>query len=325
VNPTSFITAGTQGVGEISINPADVRGEGGYHQPALVLPITVRLNPQPKEAQIALLSLEARLGIGTTPAARRVGLPDRLDLRPNMPVVSVPWGSPNTGLDLRFELTPALVAGLERDRHSAAGRLQLAVEFRGTLAWVRAYNEVQPGVPSDPVIPFEPRYGMLADTSIFWTSTIGDLVLTVEQSTWVDRVLPGVGHDRIRLIEVRLPDDLDPHARVAFGRQLSHLDRAGYHDSVAASRDLLHAWEKRLTATAKHPVSDVVGDAQGWPAEDPRRKLLDELWAAAKNFANAAHHPAGLADPLQLAEPEARAHLLVTAALSEWLAAAVRP
>jgi hypothetical protein len=321
VNPTTYITLGGKGVGDIMVNPADVRGEGGAAQPALVVPITVRMNPHPKEEQIGMLLLEARLAIGTTPSSRQVGLVDRHDLRPGMHVVSVPDYSPSNGVDLRFVLTPAAVEEMDRHRHASGGSLQLCVGFKTVLAWVRAYNEVVPGAPGDPKIPFAPLYGMLADTTIFWSSQVGDLVFAVEQSTWVDKVLPNVGHDDVRLIEVRLPIEMDDaDARAAFGRQLRNLDTGAYHQSVAASRALLHAWEKRLGALPKNrPVAQVIAESEGWAPDDPRRTFLDSLWAAAKDMANAAHHEADQAALVELGEPESRTHLLVTAALSEWL------
>jgi hypothetical protein len=82
-------------------------------------------------------------------------------------------------------------------------------------------------------------------------------------------------------------------------------------------------WEQRLGATAKNAVAQIVGDTRGWPPGDPRRKFLDDLWAAAKGMTNAAHHESGQPAPFELMEPEARAHLLVTAGLSEWLTAVV--
>jgi hypothetical protein len=314
MNPTAPIRAGTAGIGEISVNPDDIRGEGGDTEPVLVVPITVRLNARPSEAAIALQS--------STPVGQPIGPPVHLDLRPGMPVSSMPWGTPAHLLDLPFRLTPAIVERLDRLRHRNNGALELRIGFSVVAAWVRrVYNQMTPNQPADTEVPFELMYGMLADTTAFWTTQVQDLVFTVNQSTWVDKVLPGVGHDEVRLVEVRLPRELDEREGAAFGRQLRHLDRLDYQESVAASRALLHAWEQRLGATRQNPVGQVVGDQQQWPVGDPRRTFLDELWVTAKTLANAAHHEAAQPTPLSLAEPETRAHLLLIALLSEWLSA----
>jgi hypothetical protein len=135
------------------------------------------------------------------------------------------------------------------------------------------------------------RHGMLADLTLFWSPAVSDLGFVVEQATWVKQVLPALGYDVIRLVEVHLPTELDDQrARAAFGRQLRHLDLGGYRESITASRDLLHAWEKRLAATRERPVAAVVADGQGWSEEDPRRRFLDQLWTAAKDLPNTVLH-----------------------------------
>jgi hypothetical protein len=317
VLPTAVITAANTAVGEVSINPAEVRGEGGAAQPVLVMPVEVRLNARPKEQQLAVLWLEADLAEGNQPGLGRVGT-DARDLRPGMHVVSAEWGTPQNRVELRFPLPRPLLERLESHRHRGDGRLSLTLSLRVVLAWVRAHNEI--AQPIDTRVPFDLRYGMLADVTLFWSPSVGDLSILVEQSTWVTRVLPALGHDAIRLVEVQLPTELDDElARAAFGRQLRHFDHRGYRESVAASRDLLHAWEKRLGATRDRPVAAVVGDAQGWGEEDPRRRFLDQLWTAAKGLANTVLHEANQPTMLNLSEPESRTHLLLTAALSEWL------
>jgi hypothetical protein len=74
-----------------------------------------------------------------------------------------------------------------------------------------------------------------------------------------------------------------------------------------------------LGTTRTRPVAVVLAEAQGWGEEDPRRAFLDQLWAAAKYLANTVLHEANQPTMLDLSEPESRTHLLLTAALSEWL------
>lgn len=326
MNPTAPITTGTAGIGEITLDPADLRGEGAAEAPVVVVPINIRLNNRPPEATIALLALEADLNTVDGPLGERLAPGRMLDLRLGPPVTSIPQGTRGDAFDLRFRLTQPALERLERRRHRNGGALHFRIRFSATAAWVRRiYNQLPPGQEGDPTVPFTPMHGMLADTTSFWTTGVQDLVFTVEQSTWVDKVLAVVGYDSLRLIEVRLPQGLEGGARAAFGRQLRHLDHLGYVDSISASRAVLEAWEKRIRATGQRTVSQVVGDAQGWDADDPRRRFLDTLWVAAKDMTNATHHEGGRPVPLELTEPETRAHLLLTALLSEWLSAIADP
>jgi hypothetical protein len=315
---TAVISAANVAVGEVSVDPAKVHGEGGVAQPVLVVPVEIRLNARPKEQQLAVLSLEADLAEGNQPGpAGRIGTQFR-DLRTGLQVTSTEWGAPRSRVEFRFALPRPMLERLESHRHGGDGRLLLTLSFRAVLAWVRAHNEM--GQPLDNGVPFDLRHGMLAEVALFWSPSVGDLSLVVEQSTWVTQVLPTVGHDAIRLVEVQLPTELaDERARAAFGRQLRHFDHRGYRESIAASRDLLHAWEKRMGATRGRPVAAVVAEARGWGEEDPRRRFLDQLWTAAKDLANAVLHEANQPAMLDLSESETRTQFLLTSALSEWL------
>lgn len=320
--PTAVITAGTAGVGQLTVNPADVRADGAPTDPALVVPLDVQLNARPETEQVALRRLDAALGLGFAPNPERLCPPVHAHL--GLDVISIPNSSPTRRVELRFRLTADAVERIERHRHEQDGRAWLSLKLSGEMAWVHAFNQVQPGAAGGSRVPFEPRYGMLAHTTEFWTTQISDLSFIVEQSVWVEAVLPALGYDQRRLIEVRLPTELDDdRARTAFARQLRHLDKGGYAESVAASRAVLRAWELRLGATAKRPVAEVVADHRGWAATDPRRQLLEQLWVAAKGLANASHHEAEQDVEVNFDAASARAHLLVTAALSEWLSDAV--
>jgi hypothetical protein len=255
---TSHITAGNVGVGEIDVDPAAVRGAGGPLQPSLIVPATIRMNSRPEPEKVAVLSLECQLAVGFSPSAQPLGQADRLDLRAGFPVSSVPWGSPPRAVELRVPLTAELVEHLERERHKTDGDLNLTISSQTVIGWLRSYNEA-PVTEHTAKAPFDLNMGMLGDVTLFWTTAIGDTPITIDSATWVNRVLPGLGYDTLRLIEVRLPPELDdPTARRAFAKQLRHLDRLGYEESISASRALLKAWEKRLTASRANTVADIV-------------------------------------------------------------------
>ena len=47
------------GVGKVRLDVAKIRGEGGEHDPQLVIPIDIELSQQPREHQIFLVRLSA--------------------------------------------------------------------------------------------------------------------------------------------------------------------------------------------------------------------------------------------------------------------------
>ena len=160
-------------------------------QPTLVVPVSVKLNARPPEVAIALLALEAKLTTGQG-NADQIWPPVHIDLRPGMRVTSVPWGSPDNIIEIRFPLTLALIEHLERLRHAQGENLGLRVSFSTSAAWLQhTYKELAPNKPPDTSTPFEPRYGIMADLTMFWTSQVQDLLFTVNQSTWVEKVLHG--------------------------------------------------------------------------------------------------------------------------------------
>lgn len=78
--------------------------------------------------------------------------------------------------------------------------------------------------------------------------------------------------------------------------------------------------ERRYGATSKRRVAEVLGDERSWPAGNIRRGLLDVLRKEVGDVANTPHHPQGHVDAELFDERDARLVLLLTAALSEYVA-----
>jgi hypothetical protein len=49
----------------------------------------------------------------------------------------------------------------------------------------------------------------------FWSTRVEPLWINVEQTTWIRQVLPGVGHDASRLVEIDFPQALPGHPGAA--------------------------------------------------------------------------------------------------------------
>ena len=244
-------------------------------------------------------------------------------LTKNMAAVSLIFDHPGTTQNLRFPLTWPEVAALEAHRH-----------FRPEQHDLQLYLRVEPlvvGLQSSGELPDNSPWGhMLGLTSfmsVFWTVQVQSLPLMISQQTWVEKVLPGLGYDRLRIIEVNLPPPLPEHGSAAteFDKALRAWDQRRYDECVVACRGLVKIWTVTYRATASSPLGEVIGNQRGWLPEDPRRRFLSDTWNALIVIVNASHHPESSAtEPLRFDAAEARLIFMLVASLSEYLDASIR-
>lgn len=325
---STYIDLFGQSIGTISADGATVRGEGGPINPQLVVPLGIRLDNQPDEATLAIGRLRALLGTDQNVRAATAICPPAGEGLVGGPsgfrVHSKPSSQRDDQIELRFFLTPAQVEDLERRRHAAGTDvfyLWLAIE--PTVVGLKNFNVPHPGQPTTSRI-WDAKYGMYAELAVFWTANQPSaLRVDVETSTWVRNVLPGLGYDRLRLVEVTLPPPLpdQPSAAAEFDKAKAALDTRRYEDCVAACRGLLAMWRHGVGATDGKRLADVVAERLGWADDDGRRQFLDVLWKAATDFVNAPHHPEGSGQGVWLDHRDARLTLMMTALLSEYLGA----
>src|SRR5258708_38779263 len=107
------IRANSMGVGKVRLDLAKIRGEGGEHDPQLVIPIDIELYQQSREVQIFIVRLSASLHLdqntdNSTQFSSRVSY----DLMYNIPMRSLHTGPSTGNLDLRFTLTHAQLKAL---------------------------------------------------------------------------------------------------------------------------------------------------------------------------------------------------------------------
>lgn len=318
-------TGGTRSVGIIRVDGGTLRGEGGPSNPRLVIPVEVRMASRPKASVVALVRLVATLSTAEHSPDSVVGSPASCDLTDGFPCRSVEWGETSHRLDLPFVLTPYQVAMLEACRHAAPSEtFVLHLRLEGTVAGVRASNEVSPGGAAEDESPWETGLGMYTQLFPFWQSRIDPLRLEVELSTWVRDVLPGLGLDRSRLVEVAFPPALSGGESAAreWDKAREAFDARRYRDCIERCRGVIRLWVDVLDASTKRPVATIIAERQGWPNGDPRHLLIDKLWRAATDFANLPHHPeASGSDLFEVGAAEARLFLLLIATLSEYLGA----
>jgi hypothetical protein len=322
VDKQDILLNGGRIVGTASVDGGAVRGEGGPIRPQLIVPVTIQMNPQADEAMLAVVWLFARLATDKYASPHGVICqPISHQLMSGFPVRSLQHVANEHTEHLRFFLTPAEVEDVERRRHAAHSEVfQLYLCLDPVVAGIKTYNSFGPGQEREQT-PWGIQFGMFSQVLPFWTSRVDPVWVHIEQSTWVRNVLPGLGYDRLRLLELTFPPPLPDHGNAAtqFDKAKRALDERRYDDCIQECRGLLNMWEKQYGATTRNLIADVVKGDRGWPEGDIRHGLLDTLWKKIGNVANAPHHPESDVNPEIFNDRDARLILLLTAALSEYV------
>lgn len=322
VHKQDILLGSSRIVGSASVDGGAVRSEGGPLRPQLIVPLTLELQPMPADAMIAVSWLGARLSTDQH-ASPRAAVCQPISVHPTagFHVNSIPNVSVDRSIDLRFYLSPIEVEMIEQRRQAArTDGLELYLGLDLTVAAVQVFNTVEPGKQAAE-LPWGTQYGQFSQVFPFWNSQVYPIRVEIEQSKWSRDVLPGLGYDRLRLMELVFPPALPGHQSAAtqFDRARRAMDERRFGDSVSACRGLLNMWEQQFGATKKNLVADVIAGLRGWQDGDVRRDLLDALWKEVGDIANAPHHPEGDVDAEIFDARDARLVLLLTAALSEYV------
>ena len=283
------ITVSQRIVGSMWVDGGAIRGDGGVLQPQLVVPLTIEMGPMPEEAMVAVVWVRGRLLTDRTPGATQIAKPVAELLVDGFPARSLPAAANDHTVDLRVFLTPAEVAALENHRHvSPADPFVLYLGVDVVVAGMRTHNSFTPGVTPEPS-PWHQQFGLLSEVMPFWNTRVEPLWISIEQTTWIRQVLPALGHDASRLIEIDFPQALPNHpgAAAEWDKARRAFDEGRYGDCVGECRDLLAMWKKQFGATKDTPVADVVGARRGWFEQDGRRGFVDSIWKAAIDITNA--------------------------------------
>lgn len=322
INKQHITLGGGRLVGTVSVDGGAVRGEGGPIRPQLVVPLTIAMNPQPDEAMLAVVWLFARLAFDQHASPHQIVCqPISQPLVSGFHAHSLPHGATDHTEYLRFFLTQQEVEDVEQRRHAGnADVLQLYLGLDPIVAGMKTYNSFGPGQAPEQT-PWDIQFGMFSQVLPFWTSRVDPVWVQIEQSTWVRNVLPGLGYDRLRLMELTFPPPLPDHTSAAaqFDKARRALDERRYGDCIQECRGLLNMWEKQYGATSKQRIAEIVAGDRQWVDGDIRRQLLDTLWKEVGDVANAPHHPEGDVNAEVFAGRDARLLLLLTAALSEYV------
>ncbi len=313
-----------QSAGSVAVDQSRIRGEGGPKRPQLVIPATVAMAVCSDDSALALTELRASLRPETSAFPwDTVGRQSTLDLADGF----LGWSRPDIEnkhpIELRISMSSVDVEEIEHRRHlDPDGRTRLALFLDPVVEGVRHFNQQLPGRESLNAGPWDqPRFGMYSQRFTFWSSTIQPIPLTIEMSQWVEAILPALGYNQLRLIELVLPPALPGHnaAAIEFDKARLAFDQRRYAECVAACRGLVAMWNRLLGADKSNQLGSVIGDRLHWPEGDKRRTFLTETWVAVIDMVNVPPHPEGQPNPQHYSSDETRLIFREVAVLSEFL------
>jgi hypothetical protein len=306
-------------IGELRLDPTQIRGEGGPLTPSLVLPMELDLH-QPDEKMLVIERLEATLWTqpATGPRAR-VGLPAVVDSAgrgDTRPLHSLPRGASHH-FELRIELLETGVRLLdEQAQRSAQGPIPLTLycEARAGLSETSAADEL-------------PSLGRPEVWAVrrFWSVTIEELQLQLAREHWAEQVAPALGHDHLRLIAVQMPlpdGALGSELVGMFDAAGRAYDASDWRETVQKCRDVRHHIEESVRSEPNERVFQAVARLVGADEKDPRMKFLDDAWRALVDLTSEAHHIGSIG---RLDAATAHASLLLTATLIQYLGELLSP
>jgi hypothetical protein len=138
------------------------------------------------------------------------------------------------------------------------------------------------------------------------------------------QVLPGLGIDNLRLVELAFPPNLGGVGNAAkiFDDARTAYQERRYEDCIRDCRGIIEAWNKHFGASTAKRLAEIVGDARKWGSndnDDPRRQFLDRIWQAAIDMTNRFHHPGEWTVSPKMGARDAQLVWQLVAILSEYL------
>ena len=302
-------------VGKAIVNPREIQGVGGWHNPYLHIPIKIQIFPTKKEEQIALIRLTASLHLTENPSpTNQFGARVSYDQVLNLPNVSPTGTAPSEGgVQLLFSLTHEQIKELEDLRHTPNSNLYLYLE--PVIARMSETGQAYLTLGDQ-----KHSIGLQSNLAYLWLATIGTLRIETAEMRWAENIFPGIGYDRFRLIEITLPSSsrLVPDGAIdMLEKARRYYDTADYNGCVEYCRFAIEAVEGHLSVPAHtHKLGDAVAGALGWNTDADQCKFLNLACQAYFKLTSAAHH---YPSTISLLPADAHTALLSTATLLEYL------
>jgi len=281
------LMGGTRKIGRININDENINGRGGALSPFLDFPFSIEINEKMKDASLILWNIQVTLFVTTIDSQIQLSAPISLNL----------------GLDgihpsiLSFPLDQSKIILIEKLRHKEKTKdISFSIKIEGQVAGIyRTENSINNNIPKEQII-FPHDFGMNSRVSFFHATKIDDLKIIIPQSVWVN-ILPDLGFNRIRMIEIELPDKGKYFGLIDSNEIIKLFDEAifdhqvgRYKESIWKCRHVRETIEGALKATKDNNLSKIIGHKMGWETNDYRIKFIDNYWKALIDITNVASH-----------------------------------
>ncbi len=302
-------------VGKVIVNPKDIQGMGDWHNPYLHIPLKIQFYPRPKGEYIALIRLTASLHLAEThDITNQFGAQVSYDFINNLSNRSYGGTAPSEGgARLLFSLTHKQIKQLEDLRHNPNSKLYLYLEPIVTRVQFIEDAYLMQGEYKQDV--------QQANLSYLWQAAIGTLSIDTAEMKWTENILPNIGYDRYRLVEVGLPSSntLVPEQAIEYFKQAKKdYDEGNNQECLRVCRLALEEIKKHLQIQ-NFELGTAVTKKLGWrdqPELTEQAKFLNNTWRGLYILANAANHTPS---NLSLLPADAHTGLLSIAVMLEYL------
>jgi hypothetical protein len=319
------ITISNAAVGRLRVDPVRISAAGGPLLPTLQIPLQLELF-QLDSQTLVLERLEASVWTRPQSGQRlRLAAPVVIEGSGGTRgvILSRPRGASPEDLQLAFLLADGGVRTLDEHVRGALGHvIDLELSFEVRIAWRRELLN-DPMAP-DSLTPFDQRHGLLSVLAPFWETRAEELQIQLSRDQWAHTVAPGLGHEQLRLVALRLPAAGAAGANVvSLYDAASHAYDAGdWRTSAQKCRDLRHLVEQSIRSAPNERVYEAVARRSGVGLDDPRIQFLDKVWSAFADVTNDAHHLDSIS---RLDAVTAHATLLLTASMVQYVTELLAP
>ncbi|MES1249493.1 MAG: hypothetical protein ABUL46_02355 [Chitinophaga rupis] len=168
---------------QFTVDTANITGQGGPESPQLLIPIAFSLTPRQQSnlhppTQFDVIRIDAELFL----TSKGIKVSNQ-----SKPVYIPVWQSTQFSISLSFAITKDTIYYVQKHRDSnVSGSLRLTLQV--------AHHPDPPKIDPNKIPP--PTFIRQIDT------TGGHHDFVIEQSRWINNVLPGLGHESASLIEI---------------------------------------------------------------------------------------------------------------------------
>ena len=180
-------------IGKVRIDSSQIRGEGGWLDPHLIIPIEIELYQRPENQQLVLMEVSCALKLDGNPGtANQIGSSVHLNLIRNLNYRTFPNAPTANTIQLSFNLTQEQVKKLEDAREdSHQDPFTLYLELNGVIAWLAGTgNSVDTHQSKATTLRGENLplvFGMYSELIPFWNTSIGVSRVAIVKWTHLSR------------------------------------------------------------------------------------------------------------------------------------------